>query len=125
MTQLSRTELEHHAMHWIDAWSAHDVEAVISAFSDDAVFISPLAAQVTGNGRIAGIDALRRYWTEALGRVPDLRFDLDSFAIDETRQAVTVFYVSRAGGRVRRASEHMVFRNGKQVLGEAYYGVEE
>lgn len=125
MTQLSRTQLEHHAMHWIDAWNAHDVEAVISAFSDDAVFISPLAAQVTGNGRIAGIDALRRYWTEALGRVPDLRFDLDSFAIDETRQTVTVFYVSRAGGRVRRASEHMVFRGGKQVLGEAYYGVEE
>jgi ketosteroid isomerase-like protein len=124
MTRSSRTQLENHVRHWIDAWNAHDVEAVVSAFSVDAVFTSPLAAQVTGHGRISGIDDLRRYWTEALGCAPDLRFDLDSFAIDEARQTGTVFYVSLAGGRVRRASEHMVFRDGKQVLGEAYYGAE-
>ena len=125
MTRLSRTHLENHARHWIDAWNAHDVEAVLSAFSDDATFISPLAAQVTGEGRISGIDRLRRYWTDALGRVPDLRFALEACAIDEALQTVTVFYVSHAGGRVRRASEHMVFRDGKQVFGEAYYGAEE
>jgi len=122
MTQLTRTDLEAHARHWIAAWNAHDIDAVLAAFAEGAVFISPLAAQVAGRAQIAGIADLRSYWTEALGRVPDLRFELNGLAIDEARQSVTVFYTSHAGGRTRHACEHMQFRHGKQILGEAYYG---
>ncbi|MEH6774505.1 MAG: nuclear transport factor 2 family protein [Cereibacter changlensis] len=122
MTQLTHTDLETHARHWIAAWNAHDVGAVLTAFAEDAVFISPLAAQVTGRAQIAGIAALRGYWTEALRRAPDLRFELNGLAIDEAGQSVTVFYTSHAAGRARHACEHMQFRHGKQILGEAYYG---
>ena len=122
MTQLTRTDLETHARHWIAAWNAHDVGAVLTAFAEDAVFISPLAAQVTGRAQIAGLAALRGYWTEALRRAHDLRFELNGLAIDEAGQSVTVFYTSHAGGRARHACEHMQFWHGKQILGEAYYG---
>ena len=125
MTRLSRTDLETHARHWIAAWNAHDVERVLAPFAEDAVFISPLAEQVTGESRIFGKTALRRYWTDALARVPDLAFELSGTAIDEAAQSMTVLYVSRAGGRVRHACEHMRFRDGVQFLGEAYYGAEE
>ncbi|MDT5210939.1 MAG: hypothetical protein QOF67_3354 [Mycobacterium sp.] len=31
---------------WVQAWNAHDVEAVLDHFSDDVVFTSPVAARV-------------------------------------------------------------------------------
>jgi ketosteroid isomerase-like protein len=35
---------------WLQAWNSHDLEAVLSHFSDDVVFSSPTAAQL-GAGR--------------------------------------------------------------------------
>lgn len=31
---------------WVDAWNAHDVEAVLSHFPPGVVFTSPMAAQL-------------------------------------------------------------------------------
>ena len=100
------------------------MERVLAPFAEDAVFISPLAWQVTGEARIVGKSALRRYWSDALAHVPDLRVELTGTAINDVAQSVTVFYLSHAGGRVRRACEEMRFRDGVQFLGEAYYGSE-
>lgn len=62
---------------WIDAWNAHDVEAVLAHFADDAVFTSPVAARVLGGtGVVRGKEALRAYWTQALSLVPELHFEL-------------------------------------------------
>jgi ketosteroid isomerase-like protein len=65
---------------WVTAWNRHDVEAVLAHFADDVVFTSPVAARLlpeTG-GVVRGKDALRRYWSTALGRVPELHFDVVS-----------------------------------------------
>nr|MDT0524585.1 nuclear transport factor 2 family protein [Streptomyces sp. DSM 41633] len=56
------------AEEWVNAWNAHDVEAVLAHFHDDVMFSSPVAARVlpeTG-GVVRGKDALRHYWTTAL-----------------------------------------------------------
>lgn len=66
------------AEQWVQAWNAHDVEAVLAHFSSDVVFTSPVAERVvpqTG-GVVRGKEALRDYWTTALGQQPDLRFEL-------------------------------------------------
>lgn len=63
---------------WVDAWNAHDIEAVLEHFRDDVAFTSPVAARVlpeTG-GVVAGKDALRHYWTSALKSLPDLHFEI-------------------------------------------------
>jgi ketosteroid isomerase-like protein len=63
---------------WVRAWNAHDVEAVLDDFCDDVLFTSPVAAQVlpeTG-GVVHGKAALRRYWTTALAKHPDLHFEV-------------------------------------------------
>ncbi|MBY0443442.1 MAG: nuclear transport factor 2 family protein [Mycobacteriaceae bacterium] len=64
---------------WVDAWNAHDVEAVLAHFHDDAVFTSPVAAKILPEttGIVRGKPALRRYWTRALQRVPNLRFTIE------------------------------------------------
>ncbi|SDT59904.1 nuclear transport factor 2 family protein [Jiangella sp. DSM 45060] len=68
------------ARDWLAAWNAHDVEAVLRHFHDDVVFTSPVAARVlpeTG-GVLRGKNELRRYWTEGLRQIPDLRFAVEA-----------------------------------------------
>lgn len=61
---------------WVQAWNAHDVEAVLRHFDDNVVFASPVAAKLLPEtaGVVRGKSALRRYWAAALQRIPDLRF---------------------------------------------------
>lgn len=61
---------------WIDAWNAHDIEAVLEHFSDDVVFTSPIRVLNDSHGIVYGKDALRTYWMMALQRVRDLQFEL-------------------------------------------------
>jgi hypothetical protein len=66
------------AQAWVQAWNAHDVEAVLAHFHDDVVFTSPVAARLlpeTG-GVVRGKAALRDYWVTALAQLPDLHFEL-------------------------------------------------
>ncbi|HZZ47053.1 MAG TPA: nuclear transport factor 2 family protein [Pseudonocardia sp.] len=75
MSAASRSEF---AQHWLAAWNNHDVEAVLGHFTDDVVFRSPAAVRLLSDsdGVIRGKDELRRYWTLALEKIPDLRFEL-------------------------------------------------
>ena len=61
---------------WLAAWNSHDVESVLKRFHEDVVFTSPLAAELFPEtaGLVRGKAELRRYWTRALERTPDLRF---------------------------------------------------
>ncbi|GBE65357.1 hypothetical protein MFM001_18190 [Mycobacterium sp. MFM001] len=85
---------------WVQAWNAHDVEAVLRHFHDDVVFTSPVAATLlpeTG-GVIRGKDALRRYWTLALRHVPDLRFTVES--VYQGIDTVVITYRNQRDGMV-------------------------
>jgi len=85
---------------WLAAFNAHDLEAVLAHFADDVVFTTPVAVRAlpeTG-GIVRGKDALRRYWTLALERVPDLRFEIDGvYAGIDT---LVLNYRNQAGGQV-------------------------
>lgn len=68
----------HFAESWISAWNRHDLDAVLAHYSDDFEFSSPLIRQFAGetSGRLVGKEAVRAYWSAALARLPDLRFEL-------------------------------------------------
>lgn len=124
MTTLSRADLIAHAEAWIRDWNAHDVDAVIAPWAEDGVFISPVAAAVTGNPVIQGKAALKAYWQGALKRAGGLHFTPLSLQVDPETQSLLVHYHSRTSARQVRAAELMVFEEGKQVRGEAFYGAE-
>lgn len=88
------------ATRWAAAWNAHDVEAVLAHFHDDAVFTSPFARQLlpeTG-GVLRGKAAIRAYWNTGLARIPDLRFHVDAvFAGVDT---LVIAYTNQKGVRV-------------------------
>ena len=94
------------AREWIDVWNAHDLERILSHYSRDVVFRSPVAAQIVpdSHGVIRGIDALRSYWTTGLERIPDLQFDLVSAL--ETVDGITILYRNQRDALV---AETLVF----------------
>lgn len=66
------------ARQWVAAWNAHDLDAVLSHFTEDAEFSSPVAAQLLPEteGVLRGRPAIRAYWALGLKKIPDLHFEV-------------------------------------------------
>jgi len=112
------------ARDWIAAWNRSDVEAVLAHHADDAVFVSPLAATVTGDSEVRGKANLRAYWSEALRSRPSPpQFLLESFTWDGEEHALLIVYVSTEQNRVVRKCELMHFGpDGLIHRGEGFAG---
>lgn len=103
---------------WVRAWNAHDLEDVLSHFSDDVVFTSPLARQllVGSDGVIRGKDALRAYWREGLRQIPDLHFEVLGVYLGVG--TLVINYKNQKGGLV---SEVLVFDHNMVKEGHGTY----
>lgn len=113
MNNSLRSAAESFAAHWIDAWNRHDIDAILSHYVDDVVFLSPVAEQRIGNGRVIGLDALRSYWSAGLAAQPQLRFELDMLLVgfesvticyrNHRKQSVAETFEFNGSGKVVRA----------------------
>jgi hypothetical protein len=63
---------------WAQDWNNHDLEGLLSHFSDDVLWTSPVAAKVVegSGGVLRGKVALRAYYAEGLRLTPELHFDV-------------------------------------------------
>jgi hypothetical protein len=61
---------------WLGAWNAHDIDRILSHYSEDFEMFSPAIARVTGSatGSIRGKQAVGEYWVKALTLHPNLEF---------------------------------------------------
>jgi hypothetical protein len=66
------------AKSWIDSWNAHDLEKILSHYSEDFTIESPLAIKLypQSNGLVVGKNEVRKYWTIGLEKSPNLKFEL-------------------------------------------------
>ncbi|MCJ7932888.1 MAG: nuclear transport factor 2 family protein [Chryseobacterium sp.] len=66
------------ALEWINAWNSHDLEDILSHYSDDIKITTPMIAMATGGkeSSLQGKEAVRQYWRKALDKFPDLHFEL-------------------------------------------------
>jgi ketosteroid isomerase-like protein len=103
---IDRTHAERFAREWIDAWNAHDLEAILSHYADDVVFRSPRIAVVMGEkvDSVAGKSALARYWGKALANAKDLHFTFERLYIGS--DSLTIAYRNHRG---QYAAETFVF----------------
>lgn len=94
---MSHVDLERFVASWCAAWNAHDVEAVLAHFHDDAVFASPFGKRVFegSDGVFRGKAEIRRYWTTALAIVPDLHFEVIRYCVGV--DAVVIEYRNQRG----------------------------
>jgi hypothetical protein len=63
---------------WIAAWNSHDIDRILSHYSDTIELTSPFVSQILGAGInvVSGKAALREYFLRGLEAFPDLKFDL-------------------------------------------------
>ena len=115
---MNEDEAQRFARSWLDAWNAHDLEAVLAHFAEHVTFSSPMARRLVegSDGVIVGKDALRAYWRRGLEAFPDLRFELVGLylGIDE----VVLNYRNQNGNLV---SEVLRFVGGLVVEGFGTY----
>ena len=121
---MNRKDMEAFAAKWIANWNARDLDAILAHFAEDARFISPLAAEVTGLPVIEGKANLRAYWSKALEASTDLHFTLIATICDVEAQLLGVHYIARRTGKARRALETMRFVDDRQVEGESFYSAQ-
>ena len=103
---------------WISAWNAHDLDRILSHYTDDFEMSSPFIAKIANepSGILRGKTAVGDYWRRSLERVPDLRFEL--IEVLAGVDTICVYYKSIFGlravewfwlandGRVKKAMAH-------------------
>jgi hypothetical protein len=88
---------------WIAAWNSHDLERILLHYADDIVFLSPIAQQLAGNGRVSGVSALRSYWKKGLAAYPELKFEL--LNVLAGHECLTILYRNHRGQQVAETFE--------------------
>jgi ketosteroid isomerase-like protein len=103
---------------WTRCWNRHDLEGVLSHFSDKVVFTSPHADQLLpgSEGVVRGKDSLRRYWRTGLERVPDLHFVVLGVYVGVN--TLVINYRNQRGGLV---NEVLTFTDGLVTEGHGTY----
>lgn len=74
---LTMEQAEEFAQEWIAAWNSHDLDRILSHYTDDFEMSSPVIAQVMAepSGRLQGKERISVYWGRALERYPGLYFE--------------------------------------------------
>lgn len=94
---LTRDFADQFAAEWIQAWNSHDLNLILSHYTDDFVMSSPRIAVVAGepSGTLVGKSAIRAYWEKALALTPHLRFELVSVLLGS--DSITLYYSGPRG----------------------------
>lgn len=87
-------EAQEFAAAWISSWNSHDMEDILSHYSEDIEITSPMIKLAGGidSGSLKGKQQVRIYWEKALIKVPDLHFEL--ITVTEGVNAVALYYKS-------------------------------
>lgn len=116
---LSPEAAQEFAREWIASWNSHDIERVLSHYTDDFEMSSPFIAAFAGEplGTLKGKPQVRAYWEAALARLPDLNFELlDVFT---GADSLTIYYKAVMG---KFATEVLLLNeNGKVYKALAHY----
>lgn len=69
---IDKSKAESFASDWIAAWNSHDLQRVLSHYTEDFEFTSPFIIHIAGepSGRLRGKSAVGAYWAKALARLP-------------------------------------------------------
>ncbi len=66
----------------VDSWNSHDLERILSHYSEDFELTSPLIRQALNieTGMIKGKERVREWWRSVLNKVPDIHFEFVDIA---------------------------------------------
>jgi len=66
------------AEHWVTAWNSHDIDSVLTHYTDDFQMATPMIQRTLNieSGTLKGKMAVGDYWRTALKNIPDLKFSI-------------------------------------------------
>ncbi|WP_020683957.1 YybH family protein [Marinobacterium rhizophilum] len=106
------------AKHWIDSWNSHDLEAILSHYTEDFELYSPIIPERMGipEGKLKGKASVGKYWAIGLSTNPKLYFEFINVFIGV--ESLVIYYKGRKG----YSSEVFYFNNqGKVCRAVAHY----
>ncbi|TAN53390.1 MAG: nuclear transport factor 2 family protein [Methylococcaceae bacterium] len=82
---------------WIEAWNSHDLERILSHYSEDFSITSPMISIVMkiDESTLFGKNNIKAYWFAALQKFPNLNFELKEVA--SSVNSIAVYYQSVIG----------------------------
>ena len=114
---------EHIAHAWFAAFNAHDLEALLTLYAEDAEHFSPklLVRRPETGGRVKGKEELRAWWRDAFDRLPTLHYKVTSLTANDQR--VFMEYTRQvAGEQDLRVGEVLEIIGGLIVASRVYHG---
>ena len=103
---------------WIASWNSHDLERILSHYTDDFEMSSPYIAEIVGepSGVLKGKAGVAAYWAKGLERMPTLHFELHSSLVGA--ESLVIYY---RGARGMAAEIFFFGPNGKVAKACAHY----
>ena len=120
MNPMDPTFAQLFAAEWIAAWNSHDLDRILSHYTEDFEMNSPFIVQYMGepSGRLARKDKVRAYWSLGLSRNPNLHFTLLDLHVGAN--SIVIHYHNQPLGRA--VSEVLFFDPaGKVFRAAAHY----
>ncbi len=114
---INKAFADHFAAEWIESWNGHDLDRILSHYTDDFEMSSPIIIKVAGepSGTLKGKKAVGTYWAKALRLNSNLHFELVTTLVGVN--SITLYYNGVRGpsaevfhfnedGKVTRAYAH-------------------
>lgn len=111
------------AERWLEAFNAHDVDALVSLYAEDATHTSPKirALHPETGGKLIGRAALAAWWRDSNARLPGLRYELT--AITASPERVFIEYLRHAPDQAPSpVAEVFDVRGGQIAASRVYHG---
>ncbi|MFO0633501.1 MAG: nuclear transport factor 2 family protein [Nannocystaceae bacterium] len=111
------------AQAWLDAFNRHDVDALVALYDEACTHTSPKirALHPDTGGKLVGKAALTRWWTDAIARLPGLRYEATAIVGDDAR--VIIEYLRHAPGEAPLpVAEAFDVVAGRIVASRVYHG---
>jgi ketosteroid isomerase-like protein len=110
------------AIDWVEAWNSHDIEKILSHYSDDFTIETPMAAKLfpESKGLVVGKDEVKKYWLVGLERIPNLAFEIIDVLIGVS--SIVVYYLNSGN---RKKSVEMMFFNEEMKVNKAIVNYSE
>lgn len=90
---IDQTFADEFAADWIDSWNNHDLDRILSHYTEDFEMTSPAIVRLMDepSGSLTGKAAVGEYWSKALALNPDLHFELVTTLIG-VASSITLYY---------------------------------